>query len=93
MPQHDLYSDVARVPRLVLGVVANNPVSNSDGLYVTIPSWPGNDRWGPCPWTPHQDGLPGVGTQCLLAFPDDGPVPWIIAWIGPWVDYDPYVHV
>ncbi len=84
MPEADLYSGTAVTPKLVLGVIANTPASAAANVYVTIPSWPGNDRWGPCPWTPHQSGittiLPSTGANCLLAFPDDGPVPWIVAW-------------
>ena len=88
MAERDLYSGEAKTPHLVLGIVANTPGSVGANVFVTIPSWPGKDRWGPCPWTPHGDSLPTAGAKCLLAFPDDGPVPWIIAWIGPWTDAD-----
>lgn len=84
MAQRDLYQHDAQPIRLVEGVAANAPGTSTASLFVIIPTFDPVKRWGPCPWTPHGTILPAVGARCLLAFPENGPNPWIVAWVGGW---------
>lgn len=66
--------------RLVDGVIASTPATPAGDVFVTIPAFDRSKTWGPCPWAPQGGLLPAAGDTCLLAFPEDGPNPWIIAW-------------
>lgn len=86
MPEHDLYSGTPSGAKLVTGTFANSASGPGSSVFVWTDDQSGRQKWGPCPgWSPHWTSLdahtlPAAGGTCLLAFPDDGPNPWIIGW-------------
>ena len=66
--------------RVVLAatVIAPAPVLPTDPLYVVVPSL-GNQRWGPCAYSPHDTALPTKGTRCGIVI-DESDNAWVAGW-------------
>ena len=63
--------------RAKVATTANDP---TEEVFVTIPAFDTQLRWGPCRWMPRGDiTYPARGDEALVLF-DDKKVPWIIAW-------------
>jgi hypothetical protein len=58
----------------VAGVIATTLASEDDELFVVIPEYDPNVRFGPCPFT---GPLPTRGDDCLVIF-DDERQPWVV---------------
>lgn len=63
------------------GVISSEPTALSDTVYVVLPSFDTNLKWGPCKWMPRGNtiDLPNRGDECLVVF-DETQTPWIVAW-------------
>lgn len=63
------------------GIVVNSVENLSDMLYVVLPTYDSQFKWGPCPWTPRGTTLdfPQGGDRCLVVF-DETRTPWVVSW-------------
>lgn len=70
---------------LVPGVVARDPQTVDEPLWVRIPSFDADHEFGPAPWQPRivsdsEFGFPTRGDRCLIAVSEIGEDPWVVNW-------------
>lgn len=63
------------------GRIATNAADVSDPVFVTIPGFHSQLRYGPCRWMPRADSItyPTRGDECIVMF-DNTNTPFIVSW-------------
>lgn len=64
------------------GVVRNTPAATTDDLFVTVESFTGDQKLGPCRWTPRDGDLPVAGDKCVVQDSSDGRL-HVVIWLQP----------
>jgi len=78
----DLIKNLSRqsMPQVVDGVIATSPASDSELVYVTIPSFDPSYRWGPAPWAPRGTARPVRGDRCVVLQSSPSQTIWVVGW-------------
>lgn len=72
--------DALERPAAVKGTIASEPATAAERVYVTVEAFDGGEnRHGPCAWTPRGALLPEAGDEALVVFDEQGD-PWVVAW-------------
>jgi len=63
------------------GIIITSPATLSEKVWVVLPTYDSQYKWGPCAWMPRGStlALPQAGDRCLVIF-DETKTPWVTAW-------------
>lgn len=76
----DVFASRTPSPDVLLEAeVVNSPSDGNDDLYVVIPAFDANFKWGPALFMPKAGELPSAGDRALVGISNENQV-WVLAW-------------